>query len=327
MFFKKIALEDAPVVAGALVSACRLDGWSNPLQPQFLRVLFKNFMSYDADFETLAPISIEEFKKAIPFQEKHSEVIDLMLAVELLCHLIPESVVNSIESWSGALGIHNERLNLVRDLARQSLAVAQSDFYRNNYFSDKDESLPHFHRLVKEYGLPAYMLTLTADPVELARWEGLASFPENSLGSGLWHFYKKRGFSFPGSVGGVNPSVAHHDWIHVLADYDSDGIGEMEVAAFSAFATQSISPTMNFFGTLSIFQGGLLQSIVGDKPHLGHELEVPNGSERIVDAFKRGRACSVDLIEGMNFFDHAHIPLDKLRTQWNIRPKSIEAIV
>ena len=196
MFFKKIALEDAPVVAGALVSACRLDGWSNPLQPQFLRVLFKNLMFYDVDFETLTPISIEEFKKTIPSQEKHSEVIDLMLSVELLCHSIPEPVANSIESWAGALGIQNERLNLVRDLARQSLAVAQSDFYRNNYFSDKDESLPHFHRLVKGYGLPAYMLTLTADPVELARWEGLASFPENSLGSGLWHFYKNADFHF-----------------------------------------------------------------------------------------------------------------------------------
>jgi len=326
MFFKKIALEDAPAVAGAVVGACRLDGWSNPLQSQFLRVLFKNLMNYDVDFEVLAPISIEDFMKALPTQEEHLEVIDLMLAVELLCHVIPESVAHSIESWAAALGIHNERLTLLRDLAKQSLAVAQSDFYRNNYFSDKDENLPHFHCLVKEYGLPAYMLTLTPDPLELARWEQLGSYPVGSLGYGLWSFYQKRGFLFPGSVGGVNQSVAHHDWIHVLADYDSDGIGEMEVAAFSAFATQSVLPTMNFFGTLSIFQGGLLQSIVGDKPHLGHELEVPNGSERIVDAFKRGRACVVDLIEDMNFFDHAHIPLNELRLRWNILPKSIETV-
>jgi hypothetical protein len=323
MFFKKLELSDASLVAGAVVDACRAAGWSNALQPYFLRILFKNFLGLNIDFASLPPISSEVVKQAFDDHEKRVELIDLMLAVELLCHEIPVSVSKSIEAWAASLGVHNQRVNLVRELAAQSLAVAQSDFYRNNYFSVKDKDLPHFHDLVEQYGLPAYMLTMSEDESELARWEALALCHPDSLGKHFWNFYKKRGFQFPGSLGGINVAVAHHDWIHILADYDSDGIGEMEVAAFSAFATKAIAPTMNFMGTLSIFQGGLLQTIVGDKPHLGHELEVHNGAERLVDAFRRGRACSVELIEGMDFFEHANTPLEELRLQWNILPKSI----
>lgn len=79
---------------------------------------------------------------------------------------------------------------------------------------------------------------------------------------------------------------------------------------------------MNFLGTLSIFQGGLLKSLVGSiKPHLGHDLEVSNGVERVVNALQRGRGCNVDLVGGMNFFDYAHRPLDALRVEWNVVPK------
>jgi hypothetical protein len=88
-------------------------------------------------------------------------------------------------------------------------------------------------------------------------------------------------------------------------------------------ATSSDSPVMNFLGVLSIFQGGLLKSLVASaNPHLGHDLEISNGMERVVDALQRGRKCNVDLIEGMNFFEYADRPLEALRIEWNIVPKA-----
>ena len=67
------------------------------------------------------------------------------------------------------------------------------------------------------------MLTIEASPELEARYEALQHCPDKSLGRGFWDFYKRKGFTFPGVVGSVNHAVAHHDWIHVLADYDSDG--------------------------------------------------------------------------------------------------------
>lgn len=321
MFFKHTQAADAPIMAAAVVSACRINGWSDDFQPLFLKTIFKDLMSYDCDFYELPSISLDAFAKAMPEPEKQKEVIDLMLALEMLCTEIPQEVSNSITLWANALGIDNTGLALVRDLAKKSISHAQQDFYRNNYYHDKDLALPNFSQLEGKYGLDAIMLTVEASAELAARFESLESYPPGSFGRGLWDFYKERGFCFPGVLGGVNLSVAHHDWIHVLANYDSNGIGEMEVGAFSSMASSSPAAVMAFLGVLSIFQGGLLKTIVGTAPHLGHELEVSDGPMRIADALRRGKACNIDLVTGINFFDFANRQLEDLRKEWNIVPK------
>ena len=169
--------------------------------------------------------------------------------------------------------------------------------------------------------LSATMMSVEISDEVAQRYENLQTYPTGSLGRALWDFYKKRNFLFPGTAGSVNEAVAHHDWIHVLGEFDTDGMGEMEVAAFSTMATKSESAVMNFLGTLSIFQGALLKTIVAGPPHLGHEMETANGPERISAAIKRGKEVNVYLVLNMNFFDYAHESLQELRSRWNILPK------
>ena len=321
MFFKHTTSADASLMAKAIVSTCRQKGWFDEIQPRFLRTIFHQLMSYDCDFHTLESISIEEFSLAMPEPQKRNEVLDLMLATELLCSSISPEISNTINSWAQQLGIENNGLALVRDLSKKLLIQAQQDFYRSNYFYDKDLASPNFADLDQKYGLSATMMTLEASDEIATRYENLQQYPAGSLGKGLWDFYKQRNFTFPGVIGGINEAVAHHDWIHVLADYDSDGIGEIAVAAFSTMATESESAVMNFLGVLSIFQGGLLKTIVAGAPHLGHDMEVTNGLERVSTALKRGKEVNIDLVLGINYFDYAHEPLEELRKIWNIPPK------
>jgi len=323
MFFKHTHLADAPLMAAAVVAACRVNGWVNGLQPQFLTVIFKQLMQYDCDFHTLPAISIAEFARRMPEQEKRNEVIDLMLAVEMLCAEIPKETSDAVTLWANQLGIHNDGIALLRDLANKSIALAQQDFYRTNYYHDKDLEDSTFPELENHYGLKAIMLTIEASPELEARYEALQDCPDKSLGRCFWDFYKRRGFTFPGVVGSVNHAVAHHDWIHVLADYDSDGLGEMEVAAFSAMTTDSPGAVMAFLGVLSIFQGGLLKTVVGSAPHLGHELETQDGAARIADALRRGKGCVIDLVMGIDFFNYANIPLVELQNKWSIPAKQV----
>ena len=321
MFFKHTTPADAPLMAQAVVSTCRQNAWFDEMQPQFLQTIFHNLMSYDCDFHTLEPISIEEFALAMPERQKRNEVLDLMLATELLCSSISPEISDAINLWAQQLGIQNNGLALVRDLSKKLTIQAQQDFYRSNYFYDKDLALPDFANLDQKYGLSATMMTVEISDEMAARYENLQQYPVGSLGRGLWDFYKKRNFTFPGVIGGINEAVAHHDWIHVLAGYDSDGIGEIEVAAFSTMATESESAVMNFLGVLSIFQGGLLKTIVAGAPHLGHDMEEANGPERIAIALHRGKEVNTDLVLGINYFDYAHEPLEELRKRWNIQSK------
>jgi len=321
MFFKHTTPADAPLMAKAIVSTCRQNAWFDEIQPQFLKTIFHNLMSYDCDFHTLEPITIEEFSLAMPERQKRNEVLDLMLATELLCSSISSEISDAINLWAQQLGIQNNGLALVRDLSKKLTIQAQQDFYRSNYFYDKDLASPDFANLDQKYGLSATMMTLEVSYEIAARYENLQQYSAGSLGRGLWDFYKKRNFTFPGVIGGINEAVAHHDWIHVLADYDSDGIGEIEVAAFSTMATESESAVMNFLGVLSIFQGGLLKTIVAGAPHLGHDMEVANGPERIAIALKRGKEVNADLVLGINYFDYAYESLEDLRKKWNIPSK------
>jgi len=323
MFFKHTTPTDAPLMARAVISTCHPQHWTNEIQAQFLKTIFHQLMSYDCDFHSLEPISIKQFALAMPETKKRKEVIELMLATEMLCQSISPEISDSINLWAEQLEIENDGLALVRDLSRKLTFQAQQDFYRANYFYDKDLAAPGFAELDERYGLSSTMMTMEASEELASKYENLQNYPAGTLGRGLWDFYKKRGFSFPGVLGGVNESVAHHDWIHVLADYDSDGIGEIEVAAFSTMATQSDSAVMNFLGVLSIFQGGLLKTIVAGAPHPGGDMEVNNGPERIAIALKRGKEVKQDLILGINFFDYAHEPLIDLQKRWNIPPKLI----
>ena len=53
--------------------------------------------------------------------------------------------------------------------------------------------------------------------------------PTARSGQGVWRFYRARGFTFPGRPESAPPTLAQHDWIHVLADYGSTVESEIEV--------------------------------------------------------------------------------------------------
>ena len=180
---------------------------------------------------------------------------------------------------------------------------------------------PAFGALLARYGEKAYALTVEPDPAEAARWHGLADCPAGSIGRSLWDFYQERGFGFPGEPGAANAALAHHDWIHVLADFDTTPMGEMEVTAFQAAASTFPGATLGFIGAVSIFQTGLLPSLVVP-PGYSHALEVPGGPERIANAIQRGRACQRDVFREIDFFAVAHQALPALREGWSISGKA-----
>ena len=51
MFLIHTSAENAQIVARAVTSACRLDGWQSPLQPKLLHTLFNRLLGQDLDFE------------------------------------------------------------------------------------------------------------------------------------------------------------------------------------------------------------------------------------------------------------------------------------
>jgi hypothetical protein len=310
--------EQAPFLAQAILSACHLDnGWPSPAIPKVLMSLFKELLNYEINFENLSRANILDIKERLPNPSQRRELIELMTMMEMLCRPIPKELQDSVDRWAEGLAVDDRTLLLARDLSKNSQLQATLDFYRLNWIGEGDpQDDQHFKELLSHYGDSAYALSLESDPQETARWEKLKNYPDASLGRALWQFYQARGFKLPGEIGGANAALAHHDWVHVIADYDTTAIGELEVTAFMASASRSQGAMLGFIGAVSIYETGLLKSLVTHSYQ--HTLSAPGGVERVAAAITRGKNCKIDPLLGPDYFSIAHEPLEIIRLNWGL---------
>jgi hypothetical protein len=313
-------------VARAVVGACRLDGWASPVQPQLLHTLFNRLLGQDLDFETLTPLAPSEVAAALRAPGERDELIQLMAVMEILANPLPAPVEQSVARWAAALHVHERALTYIRDLAHGEMTKAVHDFYRLNWIGDLDRRSPGFQALLRRVGDRALALTAVEDPAEAARWEGLGASPRGSIGRCVWEFYTLRGFKFPGQSGAVNAAVAQHDWLHVLGDYGTTPLGELEVLSFQTAATRTPGAVLGLVGALALFESGLMPAslIVRDQPT--HALAAPGAIDRMADAIARGAACRTDLLVGVDFFRHAAEPLEAVRGRFGVPPKRPEML-
>ena len=163
------------------------------------------------------------------------------------------------------------------------------------------------------------------DPELLDQWLALEHCAKGSLGRNIWEYYQSRGFVFTGQKGSVNPSIAQHDWIHLLCDYNTTIEGELEVFSFIGSAIPDIKGFSFLVAIVSLFETGRLESWGGgvlnaDKGHL----DLPGMPERVADAIRRGRECNRDVMYGIDYFQYKNHPIDEVQKTLNIVPKDPE---
>ena len=320
MFLVHSTHKEAPLLAQAVVTACKgPDGWVTPLQPRLLHVLFERLVGLDVDFEQLQGTTIDAAASGLGSQEQRIELIELMVMAEILAAPIPVWLEQNIEDWAASLGVESSSLELARDLATHASHSALQDFYRCNWIGELDRQNPHFEELFSRYGDQAFTFTMEEEPETIAKWSKLEFCPAGSIGRHVWDFYQARDFKLPGSIGSANEALARHDWIHVLGDFDTTPMGEMEVTAFQAAASSLPGATLGFIGAVSIFETGMLQSLVA--PGHIHNLDQPDGPERIADAISRGKALLCDVFQDIDFFARANQPLTEMRIELGVRDK------
>ena len=103
MFLIHTPPEHAELVARAVVSACRLDGWQSPVQPKLLYTLFNRLLGRDLDFEKIEPLSPTEVAGALRTSAEREDLIRLMVAIEMLCNPIAERLERSVVQWAKTL--------------------------------------------------------------------------------------------------------------------------------------------------------------------------------------------------------------------------------
>src|SRR5262249_44221470 len=151
------------------------------------------------------------------------------------------------------------------------------------------------------------------------------------LGERVAAFYRARGFSYPGLPGSAPPLLAQHDWVHVVADYGSTVESELEVFAYISRANDDPSGFSLLAMVVSLFETGYLQREAGlFEASPGWMSQNRQIATRMADAMLRGArgkngatgSDSIDFMLGVDWFELASLPVEDVRRQFGLQPKS-----
>ncbi|HEY3724811.1 MAG TPA: hypothetical protein VGN59_15770 [Acidimicrobiia bacterium] len=326
-------------LARAVATAAAGPGGITEIQRAVVNATVEAMSGYELDVAELAPLGPDEFaevmrRRNLAFRER---MVQVMLLLELLLVPLPPEVTKQVEEYAAALGVEDHMLRVTDRIARGSLGLALIDFERSGYFQTMLERPPaHLHTAA---ALDDAWQGVGDDPELAARWEALEHCPEGSLGRGVWRFYEARGFTFPGSAGSAPPTLAQHDWIHVLADFGSTVECEIEVFGFISRANDDPAAFALLAMVLGLFETGYLFNAAKgffeyDRGHLSRDAD--RMAVRLADAMARGanaawflddhgRDDETDFL-ATDWFEFADWSLPDVRRHFGVPAKSAKAL-
>jgi hypothetical protein len=257
----------------------------------------------------LAPIAAAEVANVVSDAHRRKRLVQLAIVTTLVEGTPEPQGEGAVAELARALQVDDAGVETLHDLAGGHALLARIDMFRRmrGFLMRRAESLPNLFKTA----LPTL---LGLENRELAaKYQALESYPPGTLGRALFQHYRQHDFHFPGEVGGIPEWVVFHDVGHVLAGYGVDPQGEIQQAAFQAGFIKKDGFMFLLFGILQFHVGLRLTPIA--RAERGF-FDV----KRVIAAAARGAACTVDLSDSFDLFDHVHEPLDELRARWGLTP-------
>ncbi|MET0422033.1 MAG: hypothetical protein ABW073_10025 [Acidimicrobiia bacterium] len=246
----------------------------------------------------------------------------LMAVLEFVEHPLRPDVADAVNRFAREHGVGHGLLEDARELARDHFALVYYDLQRHGWYRAETirESLRgRFRELVRSK--LSYFGVVT-DTKIATKWRGLRDCEPGTWGRAVADFYARHSFPFPGERNGIYELGARHDWVHVLADYETTPEGEIDVFSFIAASMRDDRGVILLAFTLGLFQNGSIHHVSGKR--IGNirtdTLSDPLAVDRMVDALSRGRDCTVDVMGELDEFAHQHDDLADVRRFFNVRP-------
>ncbi len=320
----------ARVIAGGVAAAVAPGGELTSLQRMLIEAVTDAMTGFVVPGRTVPRLDAQQFARALADRDAgfRARMLDFMLLCALVLNPLPEEVVARVESYARELNADDAMLRIAQKYSRGSLGLALVDFQRSGYMETWDAD--HTEALHTSGALSEAWEQCSSDPELARRWEQLRDLKEGTLGRAVLQFYDARGFEFPGRPGSAPPLLAQHDWMHVLGHYGSTVEAELEVFGFISRANDDPRAFSLLAMVISLFETGYLATGAGlfeyDRGHLSHE----GMAVRLADALRRGalvggHAGGPDLLR-IDWFERAHLPIDDVRAELGLVPKSDAAL-
>ena len=317
---------DARVALGAVRGAFVAGGGFDQLQSAVFDAIALQVFELDPA-DPVEALTADDVLAIRPPVDVRVMAVSLMAVLEFVAHPLPAAAADGVTAYARRLGMDPPAVKAARDLAHHHTLVMYADLQRSSWYTE--ETIRgilggHFRELLRSK--LAYE-GVAPDPDIARRWQALRDCPPGSWGRGVADFYVARGFPFPGDAHGIYEIGARHDFVHVLADYDTDAEGEIDVFAFIAGSMPAASGVSLLAVTLGLFQNGSIHRVAGREVKIARTdtLSDPGAIDHFADALRRGTLTTHDVMGGIDHFAYAARPLDEVRAELNVVPKRTAA--
>ncbi len=309
---------DAPLVLGMVKAAFAPVGGFDELQESILRGIATAL--YGLDLIDVQTADADAVKQATETERLHA--VHLMVVLEFVEHPLSTRMELPVEEYAHGLGVSLTLLRDARKLAKGHFARMYLDLQRHSWYEEetiKESVRGRWEELIRSK--LAYT-GVVADKVIEEKWRALRDCPEGSWGKAVADFYDAHGFPFPGERYGIYELGARHDWVHVLAGYETTPEGELDVFAFIAASMQDERGLVLLAITLGLFQNGSIHHVAGKNIKIARAdtLTDDGAVDRWVEAFRRGNLATTDVMGAVRLFEHKNDQLDDARARFGVVP-------
>src|SRR5581483_1781457 len=255
--------DEVGIIARGVMGAVAPPGGLTDLQKVLIKAIVHSMTGVIVEPDELEPIGPEAVAEGLRRRDIQfrTRIVQVMALAELVLVPLPDEVARRVERYAAALNVSESMLEVADRYAAGAMGLALVDFNRNGYTADWNPE--HVQYLHATADVAAPWDVATHDETLAARWTSLADCASGSLGQGVYHFYRARGFTFPGLPGSAPPLLAQHDWVHVLADYGTTVESEIEVFGLIARANDDPHGFSLLAMVIGLFETGYIPAAAG----------------------------------------------------------------
>lgn len=315
--------EEGELFVRAAIGGISVAGYPTELQWTVLTQVALHLFGITVDPETVVPMEAGEVAEQITDPALRRRIVQGIVTLELLEDPIRPTLATHVRRFARTLGVDEPMVAAAKHAARGQMALMYADIQRSSYYTEEtahEIMHGHFWRLIRSKC--AYSNIAPSRAIE-RKWASLADMPDGSWGRATAEFYRVHKFPIPGARRGIGEIGAHHDFVHVLADYPPDPEGEIDVFSFIAASMSDPKGFVQLVMTLGLFQNATITHVAGKKVVLATKgaLATPGAPARFADGLSRGARCKVDAL-GIDHFAVAAEPLDAVRERFGVVPRA-----
>ncbi len=259
------------------------------------------------DLENATP---EELAAALPNDQHRQRALQFLVLTAYLPTEVDPNEVQVVDAFASALGVSTDMLTDLHRVRDHRLKWLAFDYVRRGL----SEFLPHDTAWTRLKKIAGAMHQYLGDRDVAARYQALEGYDEGTLGKCFFEFYRDRAFPLPGEKGGFSELFVSHDLTHILAGFNTDMDGEVNVAAFQSGMSQSEYGWEMLMEMILDYHQGLHFTTAGlVEPGRGHF-----HPDDVLHGYERGLRCKVDLISDWDYWAVMAEPVEALRALYGI---------